>query len=1204
MAIIKSLSFTTGGGVLSSATQSKQKKDVVSIFIGLGGTGTDAIRAIKTQVNERLIPDNAKEYADPDSNVSIREYRHIKFLSIDTDKRASSSGGLGFGALEETELFPMEKTGVIKKIIADKRPDLKWLDLESVNQTKVLDIVQKGHGAGACRQAGRYLLFEKIDLLQARLKELIDDASVGMPKGYKVVVHIFAGISGGTGSGTFLDVCYLVRKVLDKTPSSILGYFFMPDVNLSIDEIDPATKELIPRNGYAALQELNYCMGIPENGGKFSQVIKGNNNSIDWKCPPVDMCHLIGAKTEALVDITGDAYNYAMHTVAEYVMDYFSENENVKFDVYSISSNQAERILEQVMPQRTGGHNPCMVSLGAACVSIPFREMNTYLVSGVFEYYRETHRENVTQAEANTIIKAAWNAQDNQEAKELVEMIYASILKKLTGDEYSGLQTYDYYPDPDGMGKPWKHLLQDVVPGPNRENELEAHYKVSLNNHFGLLQANADKLMQQGNGVSLIDLLEKQLDAIVRDANRGPQYAKNVINGVEGVNVLNLIEGLKRLNDQNALDQEMRRTDSWKALEESRRIFFDRESQGWFDNDEKRYTDFENSAIDYVQLLELIGGVYKDDPEAREITGVYGYIKEILDTLEKQIKERLTSYYSSLSDVLSDLTDTFKANKVALEALCASDQQDGFEKPLFSIKDKEIKEYLDSKIADTHKEVAFARLMGALIKAGPDLVSNKETRLPKIIQSIFVEPKKDAEHESGIFADVVGMTIDEYLEQKYNEKGQTLENLVKADFLNGMTDNSSPLLALDDAKTDDVKLYRVKISYPDTSSVIGNALNGGGIALPDDAACSIIPSPIHDRILFAQIRDGFPLQAYIWCEDAELTSFASSHVSGCHLYEADGIYENNPFSDWKILPTATAPTFMRDGISSVVKNKVDSIKELFDKAVDLGIIKINSPYQMNNESDYSYLYGIDESIQEEIDGLAHAVDSVGKSSELQAIKARVAELLDGGHSALSRTEIKLKPYAGKADYDESIKLDYLYYSPVYQNKVREITSKMTENLKVLKDVEAQIKQKEEAFSREEAKCKKNFFLAIHTGILQIPERGKIVYEHDDNGLIKSYVLSSYDPEDGDFKYSDIPYYQAYLSYQELDPFIKDSINSLASKKRASDATQQYARELKDTKLGDDEINNLRKMLRNNGEYEAADIETIERFLVDLKNFIF
>lgn len=55
MAIIESLSLAAGGGVISSASQSEQRENVVNIFIGLGGTGTDAIRSIKKQVNERLI---------------------------------------------------------------------------------------------------------------------------------------------------------------------------------------------------------------------------------------------------------------------------------------------------------------------------------------------------------------------------------------------------------------------------------------------------------------------------------------------------------------------------------------------------------------------------------------------------------------------------------------------------------------------------------------------------------------------------------------------------------------------------------------------------------------------------------------------------------------------------------------------------------------------------------------------------------------------------------------------------------------------------------------------------------------------------------------------------------------------------------------------------------------------------------------------
>ena len=189
MAIIESLSVTAGGGVISSASQSKQKGEIVSLFIGLGGTGTDAIRRIKTQVNERLIPDNAEAYDNPNSNVSIREYRHIKFLSIDTDQRVTKNNDQASpDILDNTEKWDLSLQGFFGGVIdTTSRPDLKWINTKNEAITQV---IARGNGAGGIRQAGRYLLYDKIDSLEAKVIQLVDDAKVGITGDCKVVVHI------------------------------------------------------------------------------------------------------------------------------------------------------------------------------------------------------------------------------------------------------------------------------------------------------------------------------------------------------------------------------------------------------------------------------------------------------------------------------------------------------------------------------------------------------------------------------------------------------------------------------------------------------------------------------------------------------------------------------------------------------------------------------------------------------------------------------------------------------------------------------------------------------------------------------------------------------------------------------------------------------------------------------------------------------
>lgn len=50
MSVYKKLLINTGGGIISKRQQEEQVQNTASILIGLGGTGIDCLRTIKTQV--------------------------------------------------------------------------------------------------------------------------------------------------------------------------------------------------------------------------------------------------------------------------------------------------------------------------------------------------------------------------------------------------------------------------------------------------------------------------------------------------------------------------------------------------------------------------------------------------------------------------------------------------------------------------------------------------------------------------------------------------------------------------------------------------------------------------------------------------------------------------------------------------------------------------------------------------------------------------------------------------------------------------------------------------------------------------------------------------------------------------------------------------------------------------------------------------
>ena len=220
--IYSRLLLSTGGGIISEQQQAVQEPNIASVMIGLGGTGISAIRTLKTQVYERLRPD--------DPQALVPTYDHIVFLGIDTDKRSSgiveTNAGRQDKSQDDVSIFPLDETeffdignkdiaGIIcNPDIRSRRKELAWIN----NRIPAPDLTDAG--AGGIRQVGRSMLADKSRSFMSKVENALLSAMNGLT-GPKVYIHIFAGLSGGTGSGCFLDVCYLVRKILDDKNKSL-----------------------------------------------------------------------------------------------------------------------------------------------------------------------------------------------------------------------------------------------------------------------------------------------------------------------------------------------------------------------------------------------------------------------------------------------------------------------------------------------------------------------------------------------------------------------------------------------------------------------------------------------------------------------------------------------------------------------------------------------------------------------------------------------------------------------------------------------------------------------------------------------------------------------------------------------------------------------------------------------------------------------
>lgn len=419
MAVYSKLLLSAGGGIVSTTQQAEQVKNTATVLIGLGGTGIDALRTIKTQVYSRLKADN------PDA--AVPRYQHIRFLGVDTTVESSddrdeetpynpTKGPLR--KLDNTEIFSIYNPNIWHMFSNPEamkmRDELSWVRWKDID----IPILTNSCALGI-RQIGRLLMMDKSAAFMSRVEQEINAAKAGLTSP-TVNVHIFAGLSGSTGSGCFLDVCYMARHIADKLGgATVFGYFFMPDVNLSVIPMsNTKVRAYIPRNGYAAMQELDYCMQLPGNNGAFTQKYQ-NGQEISWDRPPVDVCFLLGAE-EASETIPYDTYARTMHVTAQYMINCLT------YGSRGINWLTARAQLQAIRAQMNVNANIMYFSIGASSAVVPFREINTYLASKLFGKFSCICQNVPTQADVEKLAVSAL-ARDAQSISDIYNSLYYEL---------------------------------------------------------------------------------------------------------------------------------------------------------------------------------------------------------------------------------------------------------------------------------------------------------------------------------------------------------------------------------------------------------------------------------------------------------------------------------------------------------------------------------------------------------------------------------------------------------------------------------------------------------------------------------------------------------------------------------------------------------------------------------------------------------
>ena len=449
--IKESLSLSKSGGIYFAGERVPADENQMVLFVGLGGTGANALIRMKHQIYNRM-----KLPVDPQTGIPTADHpANMAFLALDTDLdiETLTYGNTGF-AENGSEVFNIgvEKMQAVLDTMAINRKNGMPYAMWYPNNNKIAAI-NGTYGAGGKRPVGRAALFNRYSDIRGRVEQILDRLNADNPTAQSLEIFLFTGIAGGTGSGIYLDVAYMLKSISRKMHlfAKIYGYIFLPDVNSRDVHLS-----FLSSNGFSALKELDYFMEHGKESTHFFEqpytaTLTGTGSV------PMDYCHLISA-----TDIHGHQYskNDIMKSVVESVFFHISSSEYSIFPTaYCDAINNSLSICRK-KALYPAAHQ--YLSVGSASVRIPYMEITTLLAARMFGKMENTVFSNSVTEESlqddMTAMGLAWEGDPNKGDRMLQDTLRQALERnvkrpnlddKKYDDIWSGSNTaynaaYDY----------------------------------------------------------------------------------------------------------------------------------------------------------------------------------------------------------------------------------------------------------------------------------------------------------------------------------------------------------------------------------------------------------------------------------------------------------------------------------------------------------------------------------------------------------------------------------------------------------------------------------------------------------------------------------------------------------------------------------------------------------------------------------------
>lgn len=284
-----------------------------ALVVGLGGTGQEVLIRLKARLKETIGPDvlNVIKLAAIDTRDEKFEQKLLSGEIVRLDRN--------------TELLDIGNVPTLQVLqrLDQSYPQIKvWLPENIPGQSVVA-------GAKQIRPLGRMALFfhymkvrNYLDNLIQNLSNINKQFSAGTVRSDEepgLQIYLISSVCGGTGSGIFLDIAYLLRHMcqrLNQQKIDLIGFLVLPQAFTQVPS------DQIKANAFAALQELDQFSKGGVDGNFEVEYPGGEQVSIATR--PFKLCYLVDGLNEEGKTLAGMAELAPM--IAESIFIQISSN--------------------------------------------------------------------------------------------------------------------------------------------------------------------------------------------------------------------------------------------------------------------------------------------------------------------------------------------------------------------------------------------------------------------------------------------------------------------------------------------------------------------------------------------------------------------------------------------------------------------------------------------------------------------------------------------------------------------------------------------------------------------------------------------------------------------------------------------------------------------------------------------------------------